>query len=77
MDNVKQSDVIDRWIENADFYSKDVLPLVFTFDSIEELLEKGMSTDYQSAMNKAEEQQQATRENIVFGWEQVLQGLNE
>lgn len=77
MDNVLREDVIDRWIEYADFYKPDVLPLVFHFDSIEELVEKVMTTDYQSAMEKAESKQQQHRENIIFAWEQVLQGLNE
>ena len=73
MDNVRRADVIDRWLDCADFYKPDVLPLVFQFDSIDELVEKVMTTDYQTAMNKAEEQQESHRENILFAWEQVLQ----
>jgi hypothetical protein len=77
MDNVKRSDVLDRWIDCADFYNPDVLPLVYQFDSIEELVEKVMTIDYQKAIDMAEAEQQSRRENIVFSWEQVLQGLNE
>jgi hypothetical protein len=77
MDNVKRSDVLDRWIDSADFYNPDVLPLVYQFDSIEELVEKVMTIDYQKAIDMVEAEQQSRRENIVFSWEQVLQGLNE
>jgi hypothetical protein len=77
MDNVRQEDVIERWLSYADFYKLDVLPLVFQFDSIQELVEKVLTTEYQAAIDKAEETQQTRRENSVFAWEQVLQGLNE
>jgi hypothetical protein len=77
MDNVRQEDVIERWLSYADFYKPDVLPLVFQFDSIQELVEKVLTTEYQAAIDKAEETQQTRRENSVFAWEQVLQGLNK
>jgi hypothetical protein len=77
MDTVKRQDVLDKWLEYADFYKADVLPLVYQFDSIEELVEKVITTDYQTAMENAESKQEHSRENILFAWEQVLQGLNE
>ena len=77
MDNVRQEDVIERWLSYADFYKPDVLPLVFQFDSIQELVEKVLTTEYQAAIDKAEKTQQTRRENSVFAWEQVLQGLNK
>lgn len=76
MDNVRRHDVIQRWLDLADFYNPDILPLVFQFDSLEELVEKVMATDYQEAMDKAEALQEEKRERIVFAWEQVLGGLN-
>jgi hypothetical protein len=69
--------VIERWLSYADFYKPDVLPLVFQFDSIQELVEKVLTTEYQAAIDKAEKTQQTRRENSVFAWEQVLQGLNK
>lgn len=77
MDNVRKPEVIQQWLQYADFYNSDILPLVYQFDSIEELVEKVLVTDYQSAIQKTEEKQQAQRENIVFAWEQVIQCLNE
>jgi len=74
MDKVRDPKTIQRWIESCDFYDPDVLPLCFQFDSIEELVEKGLSTDYQSAMNKTETEQQTRRENITFAWEQAILG---
>lgn len=73
MDNVRNPDIIQRWLDNADFYNKDVLPLALEFDSIEEFVEKAFSVDYQALMNQAEETQQKRREEITFLWEQVLQ----
>lgn len=77
MDHVRKAEVLDKWLETADFYKPDILPLVFQFDSIEDLVNKVFATDYQSAMDKSEAKQQSQRENIIFAWEQVLQGLNE
>ncbi len=77
MDNVRNPDVIQRWLDCADFYKQDILPLVFEFDSIEELVAKAMTTDYQKAMEKAEEHSISHRENIAFAWEQVVKGLKE
>lgn len=72
LDNVRSLDVIDSWLEWADFYNPDVLPLVFQFDSIEELVERVITTKYDDAIQKAEASQQSRRENITFAWEQVL-----
>lgn len=72
MDRVRDPAVIERWISLADFYDRDVLPLVFEFDSIEELLEKGLTTDYQSAMDAAEASSKERRDAIVFGWDHLL-----
>ena len=77
LDQARNPDVVQRWIDTADFYNPDVLPLVLQFDSVEELIEKALTTDYQDQMKKAEETQEQRRENIVFAWEQVLQGLKE
>lgn len=75
MDNVRNPEVIQRWLDAADFYNPEVLPLALTFDSIDEFLQKVLTTDYQALMDKAEETQQIRRENIAFAWEQVLQHL--
>ena len=72
MDRVRDPAVVERWISLADFYDRETLPLVFEFDSIEELLEKGLTTDYQSAMDTAEHASAEHREGIVFGWEHVV-----
>jgi hypothetical protein len=77
MDQIRKPEVIKRWLECADFYKPDILPLVFEFDSLEDLVAKVMTTDYQRAMSKAEEKAFTHRENIAFAWELVLNGLKE
>jgi hypothetical protein len=77
MDNVRDPKIVERWLESADFYNPEILPLVFEFDSVQELVEKALTTDYQSAMDKAEEKQQVCRENISFAWDQMLDCLNK
>ncbi len=77
LDQARNPDVVERWIDTADFYNPDVLPLCLQFDSVEELIEKAMTTDYQALMDKAEQTQQQRRENITFAWEQVLKGVKE
>jgi hypothetical protein len=77
LDHVRTPEVIETWLQSADFYNPDVLPLVFQFDSIEDLVEKVLSTNYDGAIQKAEGVQQALRENITFAWEQVLSCLNK
>jgi len=78
MDKCRDPEVVKRWIDNADFYNPEILPLCFQFDSIEDLLEKALTLDYASAIQKAEEGQQKRREHIIFSWEQVIRkGLNK
>jgi hypothetical protein len=73
MDNARDPKVIERWLDQADFYNPEVLPLALQFDSIEELLEKIMTTDYQTMMNKSEETHEQRRQDIIYAWERVLQ----
>ena len=73
MDKARDPAVVERWIATADFYDRETLPLVFEFDSSEELVAKGLTTDYQAAIDNQEATQQDRRESILFAWEQVLQ----
>ena len=75
MDNVRNSDVIQRWVSTADFYNPECLPLALSFESIEDLIEKLMTTDYQTMMDTAEEKQESRRENIIYAWEKVLDNI--
>jgi hypothetical protein len=77
LDQARDPRVIKRWIDTADFYNPEVLPLALPFDSLEDLTTKLTTTDYQTLMDASERTQQAKREDIVFAWEQVLQGLNK
>jgi len=77
LDHVRTPEIIEKWLNCADFYNPDVLPLVFQFDSIEDLVERVFSTEYQSAIQRSEDVQQSNRENITFAWEQVLSCLNK
>lgn len=75
MDHVRDPAVIQRWLDCADFYTKDVLPLVLEFDSVEEFVEKAFTVEYQALIDRAEETQQKRREEIAFAWEQVLEKI--
>lgn len=75
MDHIRDSAVVERWLDCADFYNKEILPLVLEFDSVEEFVDKVFTVDYQCLMTKAEETQQQKREEITFAWEQVLNNL--
>lgn len=75
MDSVRNPTVLDKWLETCDFYNKDVLPLCLTFDSLEDLSERLLTTDYQSMIDECEREQQRRREDIFYAWEQVFQSL--
>ena len=77
MDQVRDPKVIERWLETADFYNPEILPLALPFDSIEDLLEKVMTTDYQTMMNKSEQEHEKHREDIIFAWERVLEPFRQ
>jgi hypothetical protein len=77
MDNVRDPAVIEKWLDTADFYNTEQYPLCLQFDSIEEFLEKALTTDYQLMVQKAEESQQGRRENIIFAWEQATQHFRD
>jgi hypothetical protein len=75
MDQIRDKKVIERWLDTADFYNPDVLPLALPFDSIEDLLEKAMTTDYQTIMNISEKNHEQRRQDIFYAWERVIQKL--
>ena len=77
MDDVRNPEVVEHWVNTADFYNPDILPTALTFDSIEELLEKGFTTEYQSIINMSESSHQQRREGIAFAWEQVFRTLRQ
>ena len=77
MDAVRNPEVVERWVNIADFYNPEILPSALTFDSIEELVEKGLTTEYQNIINTSEVSHQQRREAIYFAWEQVFQSLRQ
>ncbi len=77
LDHVRTPAVIETWLQAADFYNPNVLPLVFQFSSIDELVEHVLTTNYDEAIQKSESAQQSIRENITFAWEQLLNHINK
>jgi len=75
MDSVRNPAVIEKWLASADFYTKDVLPLSLTFESLEDLSDRLFTTDYQTMIDECEREQQRHRENIFYAWEQVFQSF--
>jgi hypothetical protein len=69
LDNVRNPDIATAWASWADFYYPETMGCILEFDSIEELVQRISTTDYQSLMDTSEENQQAKREKIFEAWE--------
>jgi hypothetical protein len=48
---------------------------ILTFDSVDDLVAKIMTTDYDSLIGQSEDKQQTKREEIFALWEQVFKSL--
>ncbi len=71
LDHAHDLQSVKKWVYSADFYDKKRMSCILQFDSIDDLLSKLMTTDYQAIMDEAEENQEALREEIFFGFEQI------
>jgi hypothetical protein len=74
---VREKSVIQKWIAQADFYREGTLSCILTFDSIEDLAAKILTTDYNTLIQESKEQQRRRRLEIVSSWEQMLKSLRK
>lgn len=72
LDHARNAKAVEKWVKTADFYDKERMSCVCTFDSIDNLLTKICSTDYQEIMDQSEAFQQQKREEIFFAYEQLI-----
>lgn len=72
LDKAHHEQSVKKWIKSADFYDEERMSCILPFHSIDDLLSKIKTTDYQEIMDKAEANQQKQREEIFFSYEQVF-----
>jgi hypothetical protein len=77
LDQARNPEVVQLWIDNADFYENRISDCIFTFDSIEELVERIFTVNYQEAMEKNQESFLKRQENTIATWEALLAPLKE
>lgn len=77
LDAVREKSILEKWIAKADFYSKDALSCVLTFDSIEDLLARILTTDYNALIQESNSEQKKRRFEILSSWEQMLKSLKK
>lgn len=69
LDNVRDPEIAAAWTSWADFYYPETMGCILEFDSIEELVQRITTTDYQAVIDTSEAKQQARREKIFEAWE--------
>lgn len=72
LDQARNPEAVKCWIETADFYDNRISDCIFTFDSIEELVNRIFTVDYQTAMTKNQEAFLKRQENVIATWEMLL-----
>lgn len=75
LDHVRDPDVVKAYVSKADFYDETTMGCICEFNSIDDLVQKIATTDYQAVIDKSEAQQQRRRQEIFSSWEQVFQGM--
>lgn len=75
LDKVRDPTVVKTWASNCDFYHPETMGCVCVFDSIDDLLEKITTTNYDALIQANEANQSVQRQEIVAAWEQAFQPL--
>ena len=73
-DKARSHETTAKWASLADFYY-GTMGCVLEFDSVEDLVNRLRTTDYEAVMKESESKQQQRREEIFALWEQVTQRL--
>ena len=76
LDQVRNPESLDCWLSSADFYDSSLSHCIFTFDSVEDLLLKIFTVNYQEAIEKNNRLQISRQENAAAMWEQLFRPLN-
>lgn len=75
LDNARKE--ADKWVSKADFYNKDTMKCVLTFDTIDELADKILSVDYTALIKESEENAMKHKLEIISSWERLLQKIKK
>jgi hypothetical protein len=70
-ENRRDPTIIDRWIENADYYQGNMKSII-TFDSIEDIAGRILGVNYNQLIKEANAVSQTIRENVTQEWESVF-----
>jgi hypothetical protein len=72
LDKARDPAIVKEWVSHADFYYPETMGCVGTFDSVEDLVNKITTTNYQSMIDANEKRQKRVCQSIVLKWEQVV-----
>ena len=72
MDKVRDPAVVKQWIQLSDFYTKPISDCIFSFDSIEDLLDRIFTVNYKESIEKNLESFHRRQENTIASWELLL-----
>lgn len=75
LDHVREPSVVKSWTQRADFYYPKTMGCICTFDSVEDLVQKIITTDYQAIIDANEKEQGRRRQEIYSLWEQAFQNM--
>ena len=77
LDHVRDPTIVNAWASKADFYYPQSMGCVCIFDSIDDLVHKITTTNYDDVIRANEENQITQRQEVVSAWEHVFRPLRE
>lgn len=75
--NMLNPDVVQFWIDNADFYDKQNMPYIQYFDSFEHLEHLLKTVDTQAISRKMERYNKKRKEKILKKWELIIEKITD
>lgn len=75
LDHARDPKVVNHWCKTADFYADH--PCLLQFSSIDELIQRAMTVDYDTCVKRSDEIHLQSRHEIFAAWDQLLRGFNK
>ena len=73
LNNINDPNVLNHWIELADYYNTEDFPFIQYFNSVEDLEFKLQNTNFRLISNQMKEHNTIRKEKITHYWEEILQ----
>ncbi len=70
--NIKNTEVLNEWIENADYYDNESMPFISYFDNYEDLNTKLQNSDLFKISKNMKEHNKYRYSNATKKWKQVI-----